>query len=127
MLASALWLLSLAPSSWAQSRPHVTFIGFQQTAEGPRLFVHLTGQPERVLTRRVGKQVSLNLVEMDIGAKNNRYPLDLSAFNGPLLEARLVPAAADVVLELSLRNEAVVMHDVERRPDGTVVLTVRVR
>jgi hypothetical protein len=120
----ALGALAVTRGSEAESRPQVTFMGVQQLPAGPRLFVHLTQAPERITTERGKGRVMLTLLETDIGAKNNRYPLDLSAFDGPVVRAQLNPRDSDVTLELQLRSDVIVTHKLQKRADSTVVLQV---
>lgn len=106
-------------------RPHVTFVGFQQLqGGGGRVFVHLTSAPSGMQSDSKELKATIALDNMHIGARNNRYPLDLQNFNLPVTRVELKARDNDVVVELSLRKEITLHPRLQKRPDGAVVLEI---
>lgn len=112
-------------SGRAADRPKVTFVGFQQLqAGGGRIFVHLTAAPSRVNSVKGDKLLTFSLADTDIGARNNRYPLELENFELPVTRAVLKVHDADVDVELQLRHPIELSQHIQSRSDGTVVLEI---
>jgi hypothetical protein len=101
----------------------VTFVGFQQLqGGGARVFVHLTGAPSQVQSSKVDNLATLSLTNIDIGGRNNRYPLDLQGFDLPVTRVQLKARDNDVDVELHLRREFPLNPRLHKRADGAVVL-----
>jgi hypothetical protein len=118
---------ALAEVSEEDGRPHVTFVGFQRLqGGGGRVFVHLTAAPSGMQASNKDLKAKVSLGNMHIGARNNRYPLDLQNFNLPVTRVELKARDQSVDIELTLRSEVTLHPRLQKRPDGAVVLEIEV-
>ncbi len=65
-------------------RNAITWIGFQMSATGSRVFIKTRDEAEYSIKEKDEKTLVLEIYNADIPKKNNRRPLDTSFFNSPV-------------------------------------------
>jgi len=68
----------------SSGRNALTWIGFQMSANGSRIFVKTREEAEYTIKEKDDKTLVLEIYNTDIPKKNNRRPLDTSYFNSPV-------------------------------------------
>jgi len=106
------------------ARPLVEAPSFEMLPDG-RSRVTLPVSDKTNVGRRTKKQGVVFVVERaQVGVANNLNPLVTTHFATPLSRARLTRQKSSVSLELELRHEVSVTHEVKANPNGSMLLIV---
>ncbi|MGB9600383.1 MAG: AMIN domain-containing protein, partial [Myxococcota bacterium] len=68
----------------SSGRNSLTWLGFQVSATGSRVFIKTTDEAEYSIKEKDDRTLVLEIYNTDIPKKNNRRPLDTSFFNSPV-------------------------------------------
>jgi len=68
----------------SSGRNALTWLGFQMSATGSRVFIKTADEAEYSIKEKDDKTLVLEIYNTDIPKKNNRRPLDTSFFNSPV-------------------------------------------
>ncbi len=106
------------------SRPLVEAPSFEMLADGrSRVMLPVSARTD-VGRREKKRRVTFVVERAQVGVANNLNPLVTTHFSTPLTRARLTRQKSSVSLELELRREVAVTHEVKANPDGSMLLIV---
>ncbi len=95
----------IAAKTFGSSPAVLTWMGFERTATGSRVFFQLNAEVEHRLEQK-GLTIMVRLPNTTVNVKNNRRPLDLRFFNTPVRLVTLRHVGSDAVATISLKREA---------------------
>jgi hypothetical protein len=102
----------------------VTWVGFQKTDAGPRVFVRLSSQVAGIAEESAGDEVVVHIPGVRLDTKNNGRPLDTRYFGTDVKRvwAKVEAKGVDVHVKLAKAGTARLSTSPTPEPDGSVLV-----